>query len=270
MESLKVALFAAAQGVWTALRAAGRAVLGRERFDRLVGLTGLRGLKSRTWLTRRRMPDGTVLLVRPHDQCIVDEVYERGAYSGAEILPGQTVVDAGAHIGAFTLMAARRVGPTGRVVCFEPSPRTRELLDRNLAANAVPWVSRRDCALAGAEGRAELFVADDAADNPAADTLHASAGRAAVPVRVRRLDDVLEEEGVGPVDHLKIDVEGAELSVMDGAPETLARTRRVVLEVHPPRVDPAEVRRRLEALGFSCRLVSEAPGSAILEASRPS
>lgn len=268
MERLKVALFALAQGVWVALRTLGAAVLGKERFDRLIDKTGLRAFKSRTWLSRRAMPDGNDILYRPHDQCIVDEVYGQGVYSGVEIAPGQTVVDVGAHIGVFSLMAARKVGPRGRVLSFEPSPRTLELLRRNLAANALPWVKLHAVALAETEGSAELFVADDAEGNPAADTLSAVGGRKNVPVRLRRLDDVLAEEGVAAIDHLKIDVEGAELRVLDGGPKALARTRRVVMEIHPPRVDPAAMRARLEAAGFSCRVVSEGPGSVIVEALR--
>jgi hypothetical protein len=67
---------------------------------------------------------------------------------------------------------------------------------------------------------------------------------------------------------LKVDVEGAELRLLDGAPRTLAAARRIVMEVHPPRVEPEEVRRRLESLGFSCR-TSESGGCVLLEAVRP-
>ena len=58
MEALKVAAFGVMQRLWTLARAGGRAVLGPERFERLIAGSGLRGLKSRTWLSRRAMPDG--------------------------------------------------------------------------------------------------------------------------------------------------------------------------------------------------------------------
>ena len=261
-------MFATAQSVWIFFRMAGRSLLGAERFDLIIDKTGLHGLKSRVWLERFRAPDGSDILYRPHDRCIIDEVYGRSVYSGTEISPGQTVVDVGAHIGVFSLMAARRVGPKGHVVCFEPSPRAAEVLRRNLEANGLSWVRHHAVALAETEGSADLFVADDAGNNPAADTLSDTPGRGKVSVRLRRLDDVLAEEGIFSVDHLKIDVEGAELRVLDGAPRTLARTRRIAMEVHPPRVDPAEVRRRLEALGFTCRSVSESADSVILDARR--
>lgn len=267
MQRLKIAILSAAQDVWIAIRRIGHVVLGTERFDRLIDKTGLREFKSQTWLSCKRMPDGNEILYRPHDQCILDEVYVKGVYSQVKIEAGQTVVDLGAHIGVFSLMAARKVGPTGRVIAFEPSPQTLELLRRNLAANGLAWVKLHSVALAEADGTANFFVATDAANNPVTDTLIATPDRKSVPVRLRRLDDVLAEEGISVVDHLKIDVEGAEMRVLDGAPKTLARTRRIVMEVHPPQVNPADVRRRLEAVGFHCRM-NESAASLILEAVR--
>ncbi|MBI5239853.1 MAG: FkbM family methyltransferase [Elusimicrobia bacterium] len=268
MESLEVALFAAAQEAWLAVRALGRALLGRERFDRLIDRTGLRGLKNRAWLSRRMLPDGSDLLYRPHDQCIIEEVYGRDAYGRDRIPAGATVVDAGAHIGVFTLMAARRVGPSGRVFAFEPSPGSRKILERNVRCNGLSWVSVIPAALADAPGTASFYAADASAANPVADSLDPVPGREPVSVPVLRLDDALAREGVSRVDLLKVDVEGAELKLIDGAPRTLAGVRRVVMEVHPPRVDPEEVRQRLDAQGFSCR-ISEAGGCVLLEAVRP-
>lgn len=268
MGAAKVALLAVVQAVWIALRTLGRALLGSERFDRLIDKTGLRELKGRTWISRRSLPDGNVVYYRPHDQCIIDEVYAKDVYAGERLLPGETVVDVGAHIGTFALMAGRRVGPAGRVLAFEPSPKTFALLRRNLEANRMPWIWPNDFALADVAGTAELFIADDGANNPAADTLRAQDGRKAVSIRLRRLDDVMSERKMDRVDLLKIDVEGAELRVLDGAPKTLAATRRIVMEVHPPAVNARDVRTRLEGLGFKCRVVAEASDSVILEAVR--
>lgn len=268
MEGLKVAVFAAAQGIWLAVRALGRALLGRERFDRLIDRTGLHELKNRTWLSRCRLPDGSDLLYRPHDHCIIDEVYARDAYGRESIPAGATVIDAGAHIGIFTLMAARRVGASGRVLAFEPSPGSRKILERNVRRNGLSWVRISPAALADAPGTLPFYAADAAAGNPVGDTLSPVPGRDPVHVPVLRLDDAFSEAGAAEVALLKIDVEGAELRLLDGAARTLERTRRVVMEVHPPRVDPEDARRRLEALGFSCRLGS-GTGSVILEAVRP-
>jgi FkbM family methyltransferase len=211
---------------------------------------------------------GNRLFFRPQDQCIVDEVYDQKVYSSAEIKPGEVVVDVGAHIGTFALMSARKVGPRGKVIAFEPSPKTEELLRRNLAANHLPWVSAHAVGLAEKEDTAQLFVADDLSNNPAADTLSDNSGRKSVSIRLRRLDDVMAEEKISSVDHMKIDVEGAELRVLDGAPVTLTHTRRILMEVHAPRVTVEDVRRRLEPLGFSCHIRHQNGDSSILEANR--
>lgn len=268
MARLKLAACAAAQAVWVPLRSLGRRLLGAPRWDGLVARSGLRAFKGRHWLQRRVLPDGNVVLHRPSDACLIDEVYAENAYRAELIEAGQTVVDVGAHIGTFALRAARRVGPTGRVVACEPSPATLELLRRNVSENRLAWVSIQPVAAAEAEGSAELGVAREGEDNPAADTLLPASGRRRVPVRLRRLDDILAEAGVSTVNLLKIDAEGAELRVLEGAPRTLARTRRVVMEIHPPGVDPDRVVRLLEAAGFSCRLSTGPGGTVLLEAER--
>ena len=61
------------------------------------------------------------------------------ALLGAALRPGATFVDVGANWGYFTLLAAHRVGPAGRVVALEPDPRLFALLRANLAANGIGW-----------------------------------------------------------------------------------------------------------------------------------
>lgn len=267
-ERLRLSFFSLAQAGWVALKSGGKALLGEERFDRLVGASGLRELKARTWLTERQLPDGSVILLRPSDQTIVDEVYGGGVYGGERILPGQTVVDAGGHIGTFALMAGRRVGPEGRVIVFEPSPATLALLKRNLELNPMPWVKLHACALGAKDGLATLYVSTPGDGNPAADSLHPSKDRERVEVPLRPLDEVLAEDGVGRVDHLKIDVEGAELMVLDGAPKALASAGRVLMEVHTLHVSRQEALSRLKAAGLTVRVVSEAEHGLIVEATR--
>jgi FkbM family methyltransferase len=151
--------------------------------------------------------------------------------------PGMVVVDVGANAGFYTLLSSTRVGPAGRVIAFEPSPRDRRYLESHLRLNRRHNVTVESCALGDHEGAAELFVFD--AERTGCNSFHLADTRGARPVTVpvRRLDDCLA--GCPKVDFVKMDVEGAELSALRGA-ETLFRTRRPALlcELHEKRTAP--------------------------------
>jgi FkbM family methyltransferase len=145
--------------------------------------------------------------------------------------PGGTFV--GAHVGWYSLNAARAVGPKGRVIAVEPDHGTLPKLRENIRASragAVVMVAPVACA--DSESTLTFYSADPrntgesslSADNASQD----GAIAASYPVRARRLDDILREAGVGRVHAIKIDVEGAEFLVLKGAVETLDRYRPVV------------------------------------------
>jgi FkbM family methyltransferase len=145
---------------------------------------------------------------------------------------GMVFVDIGAAEGFYTLVAARMVGERGRVLAFEPSPRERARLQRNITINELSNVTIFDCALANEEGNARFLVAE--AEHNGLNTLGAFAydGIAcaeSLVVPVRRLDDVVTSYAVQRMDMVKIDVEGAELRVLKGAMETLRRFRPIIL-----------------------------------------
>jgi FkbM family methyltransferase len=152
-----------------------------------------------------------------------------------------TVVDAGAHHGLYTLLASKRVGWDGRVIAIEPSRRECERLEKHLRMNRCSNTELVRCALGEDQGEADLYLVDGFQDwcnslrLPAVDE----------PIRtervtVRRLDDVLAELGVTKVDFLKLDVEGAELSVLCGAMKLLHGESRpaILAEVRDTRTQP--------------------------------
>ena len=146
--------------------------------------------------------------------------------------PGMVFVDVGANDGYYTLFAARRVGPAGRVVSVEPSSRERGHLERNLARNGIGNVEIVPAALGAAPGHADLHLAHGV------HTGHNTLGRFAhddvVPARVERvpletLDAVVARLGLPRVDVVKIDVEGAEANVIAGARNVLASMRPILM-----------------------------------------
>jgi FkbM family methyltransferase len=141
--------------------------------------------------------------------------------------PGMTVLDVGAHHGLYTLLTAKRVGPRGKVIAFEPSPRERKRLMRHLRVNGCSNVSVAHCALGDRTGEADLFLVEGRHDwfNSLRPPV-VEERTCRVRVEVRCLDDVLAELRIPQVDFIKLDVEGAELSCLQGAAKLLRSASR--------------------------------------------
>ncbi|HET7464276.1 MAG TPA: FkbM family methyltransferase [Longimicrobium sp.] len=169
---------------------------------------------------------------------------ETVALFAAALRPGATVVDVGANHGYFTVLAALLAGPGGRVEAFEPNPAVAGALRRVLERNGVEGrVSVHPDALADREGSADFFVSvspvNDGLSSLLADgdALERGVIRADATVRVptTTFDAFAARAGLGRVDLLKIDVEGAEALVLRGMERTLAESppRRIVCETTP-------------------------------------
>jgi FkbM family methyltransferase len=149
---------------------------------------------------------------------------------------GGVVLDVGAHIGYFTLKSAMRVGEHGRVVAFEPNPRTMETLRANVAANHAANVTIVPVACTDSETTLKFYDAAPRHNSGASSLSHANVGRQSheLTVRGRPIDEVLRELGIQRVDAMKVDVEGAELWARRGAQETLRRFHpKIVIEAIP-------------------------------------
>jgi FkbM family methyltransferase len=140
---------------------------------------------------------------------------------------GAVAIDVGANVGAHTLTLARLVGPTGRVLAFEPNPAVKDRLVENVDLNHLAQVHVFGCALGEATATLELRVpkADSGeASNPGLASLVAlETPHDLVTVAVRRLDDVIAEAGLQRLDVVKIDVQGYEYRTLQGMPEAIRR-----------------------------------------------
>ena len=185
---------------------------------------------------------------------------------------GQTVLDIGANIGWYSLVAARCIGPGGVIHAFEPRPDTAAMLRKTVAGNRLQdrirvWELALDDH-AGTRGIAwepasrnpgHSFLVGG--DEPVDDERVVELAR----VKVATLDDVLPDVRA---DVIKIDVEGAEPRVMAGAQQLLAKGRPLILsELFPEQlrgvsgVGAADYIARMEAFGYCCYLLeSGRPG----------
>jgi len=155
--------------------------------------------------------------------------------------PGMTVLDIGAHHGLYTLLASKRVGRTGKVIAFEPSPRECERLTKHVRVNRCRNVEMERCALGNEPGEADLFVVDgyrDWGNSLRPPVVPDPTRRVRVPIR--RLDDLLAARGIEQVDFIKLDAEGGELAVLHGARRLLQAAPRpaILAEVEDTRTQP--------------------------------
>jgi FkbM family methyltransferase len=130
--------------------------------------------------------------------------------------------DIGANVGYFTLVAATALNQRGRIVAFEPGKNAFARLTENLALNAYRNIRTFPVAVTDREGEAVLHLAGDIADSSASLYPAAQAQAGQEVCRTVALDQFLRTEGLPPPDLIKLDAEGAELAVLQGAPRLLA------------------------------------------------
>jgi FkbM family methyltransferase len=163
--------------------------------------------------------------------------------------PGYVVYDIGANVGFFTVIAARMVGQSGRVVAFEPLVENFDLLQRNAQLNGFTNVTANNFALADRDGTAEFVLSENATFGGlanSADRIENQVGK--TEVRVFRLDSVVQRDALPLPRIIKMDVEGAEAAVLDGAVETIQKARPIlIIELHGTN---AVISDKLKALGY--------------------
>lgn len=147
--------------------------------------------------------------------------------------PEAVCVDAGANIGIFTLALAR-LCPRGRVYSFEPSPSASRFLRQNVALNGFGNVEVAEAALGNTEDglsfhEVSTFLAGSYTVEGAPPFGSGPAAPRVVHVPSSTLDGFCSRAGIRRVDFVKLDVEGAELSVLEGASRVLSSFRPVVL-----------------------------------------
>ena len=149
------------------------------------------------------------------------------------LAPGDVFYDIGANVGFFTLLGARLVGPAGRVVAFEPVPWCARAVGNNIDLNGFEHAQIRAEAVGDADGVARLLVVGEASWSHLESTGRHADVRDEIDVAVVALDSLVGAGTLPPPDVLKIDTEGAELHVLEGARATIDRHRpAIVCELH--------------------------------------
>jgi FkbM family methyltransferase len=145
------------------------------------------------------------------------------------ITDGDVVVDLGAHVGYYTLLAARRVGPEGRVFAFEPHPDNFRLLVKNIESNFYRNVIPVQKAVSNETGEAELFL-----QGPTTHSLFRKSkdSNKSVLVQTTSLDEyfqTVEQRLRSRIKLIKMDIEGAELQAMLGMRQIINENAEIAI-----------------------------------------
>lgn len=166
--------------------------------------------------------------------------------------PGQTVIDVGANVGLYALLAAAR--GAGRVVAVEPNPYSFAVLTRNVGVNRLePVVVPVYAALSNQNGLVALQLSGPGAGT-AGNSAHPATDGGGPVLPCLRLDDLVALLGLTEVHHLKIDVDGLEPEILEGGIDLLARPEMesVFVEFNDENSHrQEEIRRGMADLGYA-------------------
>jgi len=185
---------------------------------------------------------GQKLKINPNHSVLEMKLYLIGTYEPEvvgylcdNLKEGMTVIDIGANIGLFSLIAADLVGSSGRVIAYEPYPETFTAFCSNIALNQYQNITAVQSAISSYGGKLQISVCSDCDLN----TIVSSTNGDSIEVSCETLDSSLEKLDVNKCDLIKIDIEGAELFAIQGMGRTLTRNPKlsVLVELHDDQIN---------------------------------
>ena len=190
------------------------------------------------WAIRQLLPAqvnfGEAVVVLNPDDPVVSGALHFGVYEKAETkffqttcLNGMTFLDVGANIGYYTALAARAVGPAGKIIALEPDPESFKYLEQTIAANGTENVRVFPVAASDASAMLSLYIS---ADNRGDNRLYATGEtRPRIEVEAVATDELLADNRIETIDLIKIDVQGYEPKVIAGLRDTISRSPNLTL-----------------------------------------
>jgi FkbM family methyltransferase len=237
--------------IYLSLRIILRVALGKKRRDRLALERGLCfGDFWNKFFSHLRLDNGKLLKFKMpkysfefycrnnKDDFKVMTIHEDEILEHFLPKDGDIVVDIGAHIGLYTIISSKRVGPNGKVVAIEADPGNFEILNRNIQLNKLNNVIALNyAAYSREEQKLKLYLLSGKSGFTSYNTILSNfvkSDEKFVEVNANTLDYLLHQNGIDAVNWMKIDVEGAEFEVLKGATSTLSKSKDIALliELH--------------------------------------
>ena len=166
---------------------------------------------------------------------------------------GMTVLDLGANIGYFSVIAAALVGPRGHLHAFEPIPGNFKRLQENL--RPFPWANLHPYAVGNAAQELTMYYSDRKAGWAGVHDLPSR--NSSTTVQMTRLDDWLTSHPLDRIDFIKLDIEGSELDALLGARHMLHHFHPAVVAEAGPNHRHQQMWELLTAEGYCCRIFND-------------
>ena len=144
------------------------------------------------------------------------------------VKPGDSVLDVGANIGYWSTALSAQVGPRGRVYAFEPSPVTLEYLRKNIAINNCGNVSVFPVGLSSEDKTGRFWLSKDHTGSSRLDD-DSSKKDESIEIEVVALDSICGSFDLDRISFIKIDVEGGEVKILEGAKKLLSKISPIIL-----------------------------------------
>jgi FkbM family methyltransferase len=180
------------------------------------------------------------------------EEYQTRLFRGV-VKEGMTVVDLGANIGYYSLLAAALVGEEGKVFAFEPEPNNFASLVKNIRMNSYNNIVPIQKAVTNKTGALKLFC--EPSQRQAANIYNYYNTKAGVTVECVTLDDFFKDKGYD-VDIIKMDIEGAQMLALEGMEEIIKRNDDLIIFAEPGE-SLQEFLSKLTEYGFRLYLMNE-------------
>ncbi len=181
------------------------------------------------------LPNGCIVSCDLQDH-VQRHIYFWGVYEPIEsylftmiLKDGMTVIDAGANIGQYSILASTIVGDKGSVHSFEPVPSTFDQLQTNVLNNKLTNINLNQSALYKENGTITLSLSEEMSRNIGSYSVGANNPKTAVKSSTMCLDDYISKQNISKVNLIKMDIEGSEASALLGMTQTLKRDHPMLL-----------------------------------------
>jgi len=210
------------------------AKIGNSRFSSTI-INQIRKKGFKKWY---ELDYGIKVYFDPTDPHLIDMINDRDPEKNvkeiflANINSGSIIIDVGANIGDYTLIASKKVGDSGKIYSFEPYIESFKILEKNLKINNITNVVPINLGVSKESGNRDLYLQDNFAIG---NSIYGERNsKSKIQIKTISLRDIINEYKITKIDFLKLDCEGSEYEILLNLDKiSLDKIERIVAEMHP-------------------------------------